>query len=378
MNKVKLTILMPCLNEAETLAKCINKAKKWAIKNNYPTEILIADNGSKDESKAIAKSLGANVVEVESRGYGNALYYGALEAKGKYIIMGDADDSYDFSKLDSFVKKLEDGFDLVVGNRFAGGISEGAMPWKNKYIGNPILSWLGRLFFKSKIRDFHCGLRGVSKNAFLRMDLRTSGMEFASEMIIKASIFDMKIEEVATTLSKDGRSRPPHLKPWRDGWRHLRFMLLFCPRWLFVIPGLFFLLLGAIIYFPLLLGPLKIKSVNLDIHTLFYAEAIIILGLLSLCSGTVIRVVAAKDGLMNEHRLLKFIYEMPLLELGSFFGLTTIGIGVLWSLNSFGNLAYGQFLRIVSLSSLTFIAGGIIFLFSLILGFLKLPTRNKS
>ena len=386
MKNPKLTILMPCLNEAETIAKCINKAKKWIAENNYPAEILVADNGSKDKSKSIARSLGARVVDIESRGYGNALYYGSLEAKGQYIIMGDADDSYDFSQLDLFVKKLEDGFDLVMGDRFAGGIMPGAMPSKNKYIGNPILSWLGRLFFKSKIRDFHCGLRGFSRAAFLKMDLRTSGMEFASEMVIKASIFRLRITEVPIILSKDGRSRPPHLKPWRDGWRHLRFMLLFCPRWLFVIPGFFFLAIGIAIYFPLLLGPLKIKNISFDIHTLFYAESLIILGLLSLCSGIVTRAVASKDGLMKQHRLYKIIYDVPLLELGSFFGLAAIGFGVflgihsfeMWGSANFGDLTYGQFLRLVSLSSLSILAGGIIFLFSLILGFLALPKRNES
>ena len=235
---MKLTILMPCLNEAETLALCINKANAWALHSGIQTEVLIADNSSTDGSQAIAESLGARVIPVKQRGYGSALFYGCMVARGEWIIMGDADDSYDFSNLDSFIQKLREGFDLVMGNRFLGGIAPGAMPWKNRYIGNPILTWVGRLLFKCPAKDFHCGLRGFRKDAFLRMDLRTTGMEFASEMVIKANLFGMRIVEVSTTLSKDGRSRPPHLRPWRDGWRHLRFMLLFSPLWLFLYQGL--------------------------------------------------------------------------------------------------------------------------------------------
>jgi glycosyltransferase involved in cell wall biosynthesis len=227
---MQLTILMPCLNEAETLALCINKANTWASHSGIQTEVLIADNGSTDGSQAIAASLGARVIPVQQRGYGSALSHGCMAAKGEWIIMGDSDDSYDFSNLDPFIQQLREGFDLVMGNRFLGGIVPGAMPWKNRYIGNPILTWVGRLLFKCPAKDFHCGLRGFRKDAFLRMDLRTTGMEFASEMVIKANLFGMCITEVPTTLSKDGRSRPPHLRPWRDGWRHLRFMLLFSPR----------------------------------------------------------------------------------------------------------------------------------------------------
>jgi glycosyltransferase involved in cell wall biosynthesis len=223
---MQLTILMPCLNEIETLGRCIEKAKSWIEKNGLDAEILVADNGSTDGSQKNAESLGARVISVAQRGYGSALFHGCMAANGEWIIMGDADDSYDFSALDPFVEKLSDGYDLVMGNRFAGGIAPGAMPWKNRYIGNPILTLIGRFLFKSPANDFHCGLRGFRKDAFLRMDLRTTGMEFASEMVIKANLFGMRITEVPTTLSKDGRSRAPHLRPWRDGWRHLRFMLI--------------------------------------------------------------------------------------------------------------------------------------------------------
>ena len=267
---MQLTILMPCLNEAETLAICINKANAWIAGSGIDAEVVIADNGSTDGSQSIAETLGARVVSVDQPGYGSALFHGAMASKGEWIIMGDSDDSYDFSQLDVFVQKLQEGYDLVMGNRFLGGIAKGAMPWKNYYIGNPVLTRIGRLLFNCPSKDFHCGLRGFRKEAFVRMDLRTTGMEFASEMVIKASLFRMKIAEVPTTLSKDGRSRPPHLLPWRDGWRHLRFMLLFSPRWLFIIPGLVLFLISLLGYAALLVGPQRLGSVTFDVHTLFF------------------------------------------------------------------------------------------------------------
>src|SRR5687768_16780568 len=214
---VHLTILMPCLNESETLATCITKARAWSQNSGLKTEIIVADNGSTDGSPEIAESLGARVVRVAERGYGAALRAGCTEARGQWIILGDADDSYDFSDLDGFVAALRDGHDLVVGNRFLGGIAPGAMPWKNRHIGNPTLSWVGRRLFDISVGDFHCGLRALTKDAFERMDLRTTGMEFASEMLIRAARQGLDITEVPTTLSPDGRSRAPHLRPWRDG-----------------------------------------------------------------------------------------------------------------------------------------------------------------
>ena len=240
-----ISIVMPCLNEAETLGICIAKAKAWLVASGNVGEVIVADNGSTDGSQAIAKRDGAVLVHVPEKGYGSALYHGAMAARGAFIIMGDSDDSYDFSHLDSFVAALRAGDDLVMGNRFRGGITPGAMPWKNRYIGNPALSFLGRRLFRSPVTDFHCGLRACRKDAFLRMDLRTTGMEFASEMVIKATMLQMRISEVPTVLAPDGRSRPPHLRPWRDGWRHLRFMLLFSPRWLFLYPGMVLLLLSV-------------------------------------------------------------------------------------------------------------------------------------
>ena len=299
MTKIQLTILMPCLNEAETLALCINKANAWIAESKIQAEVVIADNGSTDGSQGIAEALGARVVAVSQRGYGSALFHGCMAAKGEWIIMGDSDDSYDFSRLNPFVDKLLEGYDLVMGNRFLGGIAPGAMPWKNRYIGNPILTWVGRLLFKCPAKDFHCGLRGFRKDAFLRMDLRTTGMEYASEMVIKANLFGMRIAEVPTTLSKDGRSRPPHLRPWRDGWRHLRFMLLFSPRWLFLIPGITLFIISLISYLALLSGPVKLGKLVFDLHTLFFAESGLVLGFLAVSFGVVIRMFGIREGLLS-------------------------------------------------------------------------------
>src|SRR5579872_4554372 len=238
---------MPCLNEAETVATCVRKAIGFLAESGISGEVLVADNGSTDGSQALATEAGARVVPVTDKGYGNALMGGIMAAQGKYIIMGDADDSYDFTNLMPFVEELRKGADLVMGNRFAGGIAPGAMPPLHKYLGNPVLSFIGRLFFRSKIGDFHCGLRGFNRDSVMALNLQATGMEFASELVVKATLARQKIAEVPTTLAKDGRSRAPHLRTWRDGWRHLRFLLLFSPRWLFFIPGVATFLLGMII-----------------------------------------------------------------------------------------------------------------------------------
>ena len=382
---MQLTILMPCLNESETLALCINKANAWIAHSGITAEVVIADNGSSDGSQAIAESLGARVVPVEQRGYGSALFHGSMAAKGEWIIMGDSDDSYDFSKLDVFVQKLKEGFDLVMGNRFLGGIAPGAMPWKNRYIGNPVLTWVGRLLFRCPAKDFHCGLRGFTKEAFLRMDLRTTGMEFASEMVIKANLFGMKIAEVPTTLSKDGRSRPPHLLPWRDGWRHLRFMLLFSPRWLFFNPGLILFIISTLSYIALLSGSVQIGGVTFDIHTLFFAEVGLVLGFLAITLGVIIRMFGMREGLLHEHALLEKFRATPLLEIGGGISILMIFSGLFlgfdalmaWSTVKFGSLAPGELLRTISLSTLFIMLGGVSLMTSLIMGFLALPTREQ-
>jgi glycosyltransferase involved in cell wall biosynthesis len=237
---------MPCLNEAETIGECIEKALRYIRQNNISGEVIVSDNGSTDGSIAIAEKLGARVVHAPEKGYGSALMYGIEAAYGKYVIMGDSDDSYDFSSLNPFIEKLREGYDLVVGNRFKGGISKGAMPFLHKYLGNPVLSFIGKLFFNSSVNDFHCGLRGFRQDIVALLNLRTTGMEFASEMIVKASLFKLRICEVPTTLSVAGRSRPPHLRTWQDGWRHLRFLLIYSPRWLFLYPGILLILSGII------------------------------------------------------------------------------------------------------------------------------------
>ncbi len=382
---MKLTILMPCLNEAETLETCIKKAQSWIRSANIEAEVLVADNGSTDGSQDIARRNQARVVSVEQKGYGSALFHGVKAAEGEFIIMGDADDSYDFSKLDLFIEKLEEGFDLVMGNRFLGGIEPGAMPWKNKYIGNPFLSWLGRMLFKCPAKDFHCGLRAFRKDSFDRMDLRTTGMEFASEMVIKANLFNMKIAEVPTTLSKDGRSRPPHLRPWRDGWRHLRFMLLFSPRWLFLIPGMLLFIISAVFYISLLTGPVSFGSIHFDVHTLFYCQAGMVLGFLSAALGVIVRMIGVREGLLQEHAILEKVRATPVLEIGGTVGLVMVAMGIYsglstviaWSEAGFGPLVYGALLRNVSLATTLMIIGGVILLISLIMGFLALPTRNS-
>ena len=243
---VEVTILMPCLNEAETVGTCIGKAQRFLAQADIFGEVLVADNGSTDGSREIAEKRGARVVEVRDRGYGAALIGGIDAANGRYVIMGDADDSYDFSALMPFIERLRDGADLVMGNRFKGGIAPGAMPLLHRYLGNPVLSWIGRLFFHINVGDFHCGLRGFRRERMSALNLRTTGMEFASEMVVCAALAGYRIDEVPTTLSKDGRSRPPHLRTWHDGWRHLSFLLIYCPKWLFFYPGLFLLALGDI------------------------------------------------------------------------------------------------------------------------------------
>jgi len=275
---LELTILMPCLNEARTLPACIGKARAFLERSGIAGEVLVADNGSSDGSQALARACGARVVDVPERGYGAALCAGIEAAQGEWVIMGDADDSYDFGGLQPFVEALRGGAELVVGNRFRGGIAQGAMPWLHRYLGNPVLSFLGRRFFGGPLRDFHCGLRGFSRRAMLRLDLVTPGMEFASEMIVKSLQARLRIAEVPTTLQKDGRDRPPHLNTWRDGWRHLRFLLLFSPRWLFLYPGIAVAALGLA---QLLYANLSMPGSTrwpVGIHTQLFAAAAMVIG----------------------------------------------------------------------------------------------------
>jgi len=384
--KLDLTILMPCLNESETLVSCINKAQSWLKSSHLKGEILIADNGSIDGSQKLAISQGARVINVDEKGYGSALFYGIQASYGEWIIMGDSDDSYNFSDLDLFIKKFKENYDLVIGNRFSGKIFKDAMPWKNKYIGNPILTQIGNLFFNCKIKDFHCGLRGITKKAFYKLNLVTTGMEFASEMIIKASLYKMKITEVPVTLSKDGRSRPPHLRPWRDGWRHLRFMLLLCPRYLFLIPGALISIFSFFIYFLIFYSPIKINKIVFDINTLFFIESTLIVGVLLLLLSLITQLISEKEGLLPNSSFNSKLKKFFILEIGILIGVFLLILGVvffiknllIWKKFNFGMLEHDIILRSVSLSTLLIMLGAIIFSFSLIINFILLPTKRNN
>ncbi|MBD2599746.1 MAG: glycosyltransferase family 2 protein [Microcystis sp. M20BS1] len=360
---LELSIIMPCLNEAETLATCIGKARDYLERHKIAGEVLIADNGSSDGSQEIATNSGARVVPIPERGYGSALRGGIAAAKGQYIIIGDADDSYDFTNLSPFLEKLRQGYDLVMGNRFQGGIKPGAMPVLHKHLGNPVLTWLGRLFFGSPCGDFHCGLRGFSKQAIEQLNLRTTGMEFASEMVVKASLYGLKITEVPTTLSPDGRSRPPHLKTWRDGWRHLRFLLMYSPRWLFLYPGLALMFLGFVATIWFMTQP--------RVHTLLYSATALIIGFQIVSFAIFTKAFAISEGLLPEDRKLRRFLRYINLEVGLIIGviLFLVGIGgsvyalYTWNAQLYGALDPAVTMRIV-IPSVTALGLGVQVIFS--------------
>jgi glycosyltransferase involved in cell wall biosynthesis len=352
---IEVSVVMPCLNEAETLENCILKAQRAMREANIAGEVVIADNGSTDGSVEIAERLGARVVNVRAKGYGNALMGGIAAASGTYVVMGDADDSYDFGHIPRFVEELRKGVDVVMGNRFRGGIEPGAMPLLHKYLGNPVLSAVGKLLFKSPVGDFHCGLRGFSRTAFARMGLRTTGMEFASEIVVKASLLGMSFAEVPTSLSPDGRSRAPHLRTWRDGWRHLRFLLLYSPRWLFLYPGLALMLLGVGLGLWLLPGPRTVGGVTLDVHTLVYGAAFVLLGFQAIAFACFTKIFAISEGLLPADPALDKLFRYITLEVGLAVGviLTLVGLGTSiyavsgWGAQHFGMLDYSRTMRIV-------------------------------
>lgn len=382
-SSVELSVVMPCLNEAETLATCIKKAQQALYEHSIAGEIVIADNGSTDGSQAIATQMRARVIDVDAKGYGHALMGGIAAARGKYIVMGDADDSYDFTALMSFLTKLREGYDLVMGNRFKGGIKPGAMPSLHRYLGNPILTGIGRLFFGGPCGDFHCGMRGVSKAAIARMHLRTTGMEFASEMVVKATLHSMRIAEVPTTLSPDGRSRPPHLRSWRDGWRHLRFLLLYSPRWLFLYPGVLLILIGLITGLWLLPGPRAIGSVTFDVHTLLYSAVAIFIGFQAILFATFTKIFAVSEGLLPMDLRLDKLFRVFTLEKGLFVGsvLTVIGLaGSIYALSDWGTRSFGALdptktLRMVIPAALSLTLGCQIILSSFFLSVLGMGRR---
>ena len=329
---LELSVLLPCLNEAETLATCIRKAKTFLERNGIHGEILVADNGSSDGSVLIAEKEGARLIKVDQQGYGYALQQGIREALGRYVIMGDADDSYDFLHLTEFIVGLRRGDDLVVGNRFKGGIKKDAMPNLHRYLGNPVLTTLGRFFFKSPVGDFHCGLRGFNRESILGLNLQTGGMEFASEMVVKATLRGLKISEVPTSLSPDGRNRPPHLRSWRDGWRHLRFMLLYSPKWLFLYPGLFLVIAGCALGLWILPSPRKLGNATLDIHTLLYAALAVILGFQSVLFALFTKISGILEGWLPPDKRLDRFLERHALETG------LLGGGFLSLLGFFGSV----------------------------------------
>jgi hypothetical protein len=386
LDALELTILMPCLNEAETLAVCVAKARAFLVRTGIAGEVLVADNGSADGSVELAQRSGARVIAVAERGYGAALRGGIMAARGRFVIMGDADDSYDFSNLEAFLEKLRGGCDLVMGNRFAGGIAPGAMPFLHRYLGNPALSLIGRVFFHAPIRDFHCGLRGFRRDAIAGLSLRTSGMEFASEMVVRAALARLVIAEVPTTLSVDGRSRPPHLRTWQDGWRHLRFLLLFSPRWLFLYPGLALIALGAIGSAALFPGPLRItKGFELDYHTFLVAAMSILVGVQIVAFGIIARHFAAANGLLPRSQRLDALLAAVPLERGLMiaFGVVVAGLGGVgwslwqWALVDFGPLTAPAVMRVLTFA-LVFIAIGVQLAFTLfLLSVIDLPLARK-
>jgi len=386
-NGLELTIIMPCLNEAETLAVCIEKARSFLARAAVNGEILIADNGSTDGSQAIGRALGARIVNVPTKGYGAALLGGITAAQGRYIVMGDADDSYDFSALDGFLEQLRGGADLVIGNRFRGGIAPGAMPFLHRYVGNPILSFLGRLFFGISAGDFHCGLRAFRADSIRKLGLQTTGMEFASEMMVCSALAGLKIVEIPTTLKPDGRSRAPHLRTWRDGWRHLKFLLMYSPRWLFMIPGAAFITLGALLAVLLSFGPLRLQNnVVLDLNSFVAACFLIVVGTQLLTFGALSRYYATITGFLpnslGASTLVQHVTTDRLVWVaGVFFfvGLLLCGSAmVVWGASEFGPITTPVVPRIAVAGLTAMVIGVQTFFSAFLLGVLAIPVQRSS
>lgn len=375
----EVTVLMPCLDEAETLASCIGKAQASLARLGIDGEVVVADNGSTDGSQVIARARGARVVTVPERGYGAALRAGIRQARGRYVIMADADDSYALDAIDPFVEALREGADLVMGNRFAGGIEPGAMPALHRYLGNPVLSMAGRLFFKVPVGDFHCGMRGFRRQAVLDLDLCTNGMEFASEMVVRASLAGLTITEVPTTLRPDGRSREPHLRSWRDGWRHLRFLLAFSPRWLFLYPAVVLVTCGSLAFAVLAAGPVTVGGVTFDVQTMLAAATAVVVGLQAGALAMVSRAYAWRLGLLpRSDRVESFLDRFTLgwgLVVGAAASLGGILMFVLalgrWRETAFGHLTTGD-MRLSLTGMLLVVAGAQVMLTSFLLSLARI------
>ena len=381
---IELSIVLPCLNEERTVGICVRKAREFLKENSIAGEVVVADNGSTDRSTEISEAEEARVVHVTEKGYGNALRGGFAAARGKFIIMADADDSYDLSNLMPFVEQLRAGYDLVMGNRFLGGIKKGAMPWHHRYIGNPILSFIGRLFFHSPARDFHCGLRGFTKSAIEQMNLQTAGMELAREIVIKTPLLDMKVCEVPTTLSPDGRDRPPHLRSFRDGWRHLRFLLVYSPTWLFLYPGLFLVCIGGLLSLLLFFGPVNIGFRYIDFHTFIVAGSLTYIGLTMLAFAIITRVYAFHARLLPRAPRFFSLFKYVNLEKGlligflfSLLGLSLIVRAIMLSSN-FAQIGFDNSIRLVFGGSLALIVGGQIILTSFVLSILGINIASRT
>lgn len=348
-------MVIPCLNEARTIETCIAKAKSSFERLSFDGEVVVADNGSTDGSQEIAARSGARVVAVPTRGYGAALAAGISASRGEFVIMGDADDSYDFAHLEAFVAKLRDGYDLVVGNRFKGGLEPGAMPFLHRYLGNPALTRIGQRLFGLPVGDVYCGLRGFRRSSIIELKLRSTGMEFALEMIVKARLAGQRITEVPTTLVRDNRGRPPHLRTWTDGWRSLRFFLLYSPRWLLFYPGLSLLLVGLITMLWLLPAPRSVGRVTFDVHTLLYAGVAILVGYQTVAFALFSRLFAVREGFLPENPRLAAIRSRASLERGLLAGFGFLAAGVVlsiwavvtWTEQSFGALDYADTMRLV-------------------------------
>lgn len=380
---VEISIVLPCLNEEKTLGTCIRKAEGFLARHNLRGEVVVADNGSTDRSVEIAQSLGARVVHIPEKGYGSALRGGFAAAQGKYILMADSDDSYDLEHLEPFLEKLREGYDLVMGNRFQGGIAPGAMPWHHRYIGNPVLSFIGKLFFRTPANDFHCGIRAFTKEAIEQMNLQTTGMELASEIVIKASILGMNVCEVPTRLFPDGRGRPPHLRSFRDGWRHLRFLLLYSPAWLFLYPGLFLLTASGLLALLLFFGPVDIGFRYIDFHTFIAAGSLSYLGLNMVSFAAITRVYAYRSGLLPNQPRLFSLFRFLNLEKGllaggllTLFGLILLIRALLLS-NNFAQIGYDNSVRLVFGGALALVSGVQVILTSFVLSMLGMKTSGK-